>query len=75
MPFSLVHAPVGVIDIGSNSVRLVVYDALKRHMRPIFNEKMLCGLGSEIGQTGRLPEKGKQVALACFALSTAACTR
>lgn len=67
MPFSLVHAPVGVIDIGSNSVRLVIYDAVKRHMRPIFNEKMLCGLGSELGRTGRLPEKGKQDAAACFA--------
>ncbi len=67
MPFSLVHAPVGVIDIGSNSVRLVIYDAIKRHMRPIFNEKMLCGLGSELGQTGRLPARGKAEALACFA--------
>lgn len=66
MPFSLVHAPVGVIDIGSNSVRLVIYDACKRHTRPIFNEKMLCGLGSELGQTGKLPEKGKKEALACF---------
>lgn len=67
MPFSLVHAPIGVIDIGSNSVRLVIYDALKRHMRPIFNEKMLCGLGSDLGRTGRLPAKGKKDALACFA--------
>ncbi|MBY0356127.1 MAG: Ppx/GppA family phosphatase [Rickettsiales bacterium] len=66
MPFSLIHAPVGVIDIGSNSVRLVIYDALKRHMRPIFNEKMLCGLGSDLSRTGRLPVKGAKEAQACF---------
>ena len=37
--------PVGVIDIGSNSVRLVVYEGLTRSPTPIFNEKVLAGLG------------------------------
>ena len=37
--------PVGVIDIGSNSVRLVVYEGAVRSLTPIFNEKVLCGLG------------------------------
>ncbi|MFK8251678.1 exopolyphosphatase [Ancylobacter terrae] len=50
----LAGAPVGVIDIGSNSVRLVVYEHLSRAPTPIFNEKALCGLGSEIASTGRL---------------------
>ena len=36
---------VAVIDIGSNSVRLVVYEGLARSLIPIFNEKTLCGLG------------------------------
>ena len=36
---------VGVIDLGSNSIRLVVYDGLCRAPIPLFNEKVLCGLG------------------------------
>jgi exopolyphosphatase/guanosine-5'-triphosphate,3'-diphosphate pyrophosphatase len=48
--------PLGVVDIGSNSVRLVVYDGAVRSPTPIFNEKVLCGLGREIASTGRLDE-------------------
>ena len=55
--------PVGVIDIGSNSVRLVVYDALTRAPTPIFNEKAMCGLGRNVAITGRLPEDGVEQAL------------
>ena len=44
--------PIAVIDIGSNSVRLVVYEGLTRSPTPLFNEKALCGLGRE--QPGRL---------------------
>ncbi len=50
-------APVAVVDIGSNSVRLVIYDTLSRAPFPRFNEKSLCGLGSELDTTGRLPEE------------------
>jgi exopolyphosphatase/guanosine-5'-triphosphate,3'-diphosphate pyrophosphatase len=50
---------VGVIDIGSNSVRLVVYDGLKRVPLALFNEKHHCGLGSGIQKTGRLSEESK----------------
>jgi exopolyphosphatase / guanosine-5'-triphosphate,3'-diphosphate pyrophosphatase len=39
------YKPVAVVDIGSNSVRLIVYDGLRRSPSPIFNEKVLCGLG------------------------------
>ncbi|MEL6225924.1 MAG: hypothetical protein AAFR01_02770, partial [Pseudomonadota bacterium] len=46
--------PVAVVDIGSNSVRLVVYDGALRSPTPIFNEKVLCGLGREVGTTGVL---------------------
>lgn len=45
---------VAVIDIGSNSVRLVVYEALTRSLSPIFNEKILCGLGREVHSSGLL---------------------
>jgi len=48
--------PVGVIDIGSNSVRLVVYEGLTRSLTPIFNEKVLAGLGREVQSTGLLAE-------------------
>jgi exopolyphosphatase/guanosine-5'-triphosphate,3'-diphosphate pyrophosphatase len=45
---------VAVIDIGSNSVRLVVYEAMERSLVSIFNEKTLCGLGREVQSTGLL---------------------
>ena len=49
---------VGVIDIGSNSVRLVIYDVLGRCIRVFFNEKVLAGLGRGLGETGRLNSEG-----------------
>jgi exopolyphosphatase / guanosine-5'-triphosphate,3'-diphosphate pyrophosphatase len=55
--------PVAVIDIGSNSVRLVAYEGLTRAPTPVFNEKVLCGLGRGVAKTGLLPEDGVQQAL------------
>jgi exopolyphosphatase/guanosine-5'-triphosphate,3'-diphosphate pyrophosphatase len=55
--------PLGVVDIGSNSVRLVVYEGAVRSPTPIFNEKVLCGLGREIASTGRLDEASVKRAL------------
>lgn len=49
--------PLGVIDIGSNSVRLVVYEGAQRAATPLFNEKVLCGLGRSVGSTGHLGEE------------------
>ncbi|MEQ1671206.1 MAG: exopolyphosphatase, partial [Hyphomicrobium sp.] len=46
--------PIGVIDIGSNSVRLVVYEGAVRAPTPVFNEKVLCGLGRSVASTGTL---------------------
>ncbi|WP_207458812.1 Ppx/GppA family phosphatase [Azospirillum sp. SYSU D00513] len=54
---------VAVIDIGSNSIRLVVYDGLKRAPMPIFNEKLLCGLARGVEKTGRLNPEGVVQAL------------
>ncbi len=45
---------VAVIDIGSNSVRLVVYEKLARSLVTVFNEKALCGLGRAVQTTGLL---------------------
>ncbi len=58
---------VGVIDIGSNSIRLVVYDGVKRVPVPMFNEKMMCGLGRGLGETGRLNPEGVVLAHQCLA--------
>ena len=52
------YRPIAVVDIGSNSVRLVVYDGLRRSPTPVFNEKILCGLGKGIAITSRLDEAG-----------------
>lgn len=58
--------PVAVIDIGSNSVRLVVYETLSRSLTPIFNEKVLCGLGRAVASTGRLDQNAVEKALAAL---------
>ena len=46
--------PYAIIDIGSNSVRLVVYDQLGRAPLPRFNEKSLCRLGEGLAETGAI---------------------
>ncbi len=46
--------PVAIVDIGSNSVRLVVYEQLGRSATPLFNEKELCGLARGLAARGRL---------------------
>jgi exopolyphosphatase/guanosine-5'-triphosphate,3'-diphosphate pyrophosphatase len=55
--------PIGIIDIGSNSVRLVAYEARTRAPVPIFNEKVLCGLGRGVFTTGELPVEGVERAI------------
>ena len=52
-----------VIDIGSNSVRMVAYDRGSRSLEPIFNEKAMSGLGQDIFSTGKLHPEGKVSAL------------
>ncbi|CUH76549.1 Ppx/GppA family phosphatase [Tropicibacter naphthalenivorans] len=54
---------VGVVDIGSNSVRLVVFDGAARSPAYFFNEKILCGLGAGMAETGRLNPQGRERAL------------
>ena len=46
-----------VIDIGSNSIRLVVYDDLSRAPFPRFNEKSFCALGAGLDASGRLSDE------------------
>lgn len=53
---------VGVIDIGSNSIRLVVYDGIKRVPLPIYNEKAFCSLAKGLSKTNRLNPEGVKMA-------------
>jgi len=46
-----------IVDIGSNSVRLVVYDQLGRAPMPRFNEKSLCRLGEGLAETGAIAQE------------------
>jgi exopolyphosphatase / guanosine-5'-triphosphate,3'-diphosphate pyrophosphatase len=59
--------PVATVDIGSNSVRLVVYEGLTRAPTPIYNEKVLCGLGRHVATTGRLDDDAVERALRALA--------
>ena len=63
-PSARALSQVGVIDVGSNSVRLVVFDGAARSPAYFFNEKVLCGLGRGLVNTGRLNPEGRDRALA-----------
>ena len=52
--------PIAIIDIGSNSVRLVVYEGLTRAPTPLFNEKVLAGLGRGVVTTGTARRGGRR---------------
>lgn len=57
---------VGVVDVGSNSVRMVVFDGAARSPAYFYNEKIMCGLGKGLAQTGRLNPEGKERAVAAL---------
>lgn len=48
---------IGLIDIGSNSIRLVIYRSDGRLPHPQFNEREVCRLGEEVGRSGYLGDK------------------
>ncbi|MGL6209971.1 MAG: Ppx/GppA family phosphatase [Paracoccaceae bacterium] len=57
---------VGVVDVGSNSVRMVVFDGAARSPAYFYNEKIMCGLGKGFVETGRLNPEGRVRALAAL---------
>ncbi len=65
--------PVAIIDIGSNSVRLVIYERNSRSPMPLFNEKELAGLGRGVGSTGRLSDEAIATSLASIRRFMALC--
>ena len=62
-----------MIDIGSNSVRLVAYEGLTRSPTPVFNEKILCGLGSAVQSTGVMADDAVAKALKALTRFRALC--
>lgn len=64
-------APIAVIDIGSNSLRLVIYESGGRYTFPLFNERANCRLGEGLGDEARLLEERISVALATLSRFTA----
>ncbi|MGZ8406615.1 MAG: Ppx/GppA phosphatase family protein [Caulobacteraceae bacterium] len=55
-----------VIDVGSNSIRLVLYRVEGRSIWTVYNEKVLAGLGRDLIHTGRLSVEGSAAALAAL---------
>ena len=58
---------VGVIDVGSNSVRMVVFDGAARSPAYFYNEKIMCALGAGLSETGKLNPEGRKRALKAIA--------
>lgn len=57
---------VGVVDVGSNSVRLVVFDGAARSPAFFYNEKVMAGLGEGVAETGVLSSSGRDRALSAL---------
>lgn len=57
---------VGVVDVGSNSVRMVVFDGAARSPAYFYNEKIMCGLGKGLAETNRLNPEGRLRALSAL---------
>lgn len=49
---------LGVVDVGSNSIRLVVFDGAARSPAYFYNEKVMAGLGQDMARTGKLNPAG-----------------
>lgn len=55
--------PAAVVDIGSNSIRLVVFRDRSRAPTAVFNERVICGIGRDMARTGHLHKEGVAQAL------------
>jgi exopolyphosphatase/guanosine-5'-triphosphate,3'-diphosphate pyrophosphatase len=59
--------PIAIVDIGSNSVRLVIYESLSRTPAVVHNEKAICAIGRNMVSSGRLSDDGIRSALEALA--------
>ena len=66
-PTAQTSGRMAVVDIGSNTIRMVVYDTPNRLPVPIFNEKSPCQLGQGLATTGRLNPVGVECAMKSLA--------
>src|ERR1700742_4304750 len=64
LPSSAARQNLAIVDIGSHSVRLVVYDGLVRTPQVLFNEKAVCGLAHGLERSGLLNPEGVPSAMA-----------
>lgn len=56
-----------VIDIGSNTVRMVIYGGSPRAPQVLANEKVTARLGRDLGETGRMADEPVELALSGLA--------
>ena len=70
-PSARALARVGVVDVGSNSVRLVVFDGAARSPAYFYNEKIMCALGQGLSETGKLNPQGRARALSAVSAALA----
>ena len=66
-PVSAAHPRTAIIDIGSNSIRLVVHQGPPRLPAILFNEKVMAGLGRGLAATGAIDAAALAVAHAALA--------
>ena len=59
----LTKNPIAIIDIGSNSIRMVIYEKLTRALTPLYNEKSICSLGKGVALNGNLARQNVEKAL------------
>ena len=59
----LKQAKLAIIDIGSNSIRMLIYDDFTSSRVPFFNEKAVCELGKNLDKSRKLHHSGKIYAL------------
>jgi len=67
------NRPIAVVDIGSNSVRLVIFDGRRRSAAMLHNEKAICAIGRHMVKKGRLDDDGIRMALEAFNRFRALC--
>ncbi|MBY8332772.1 Ppx/GppA family phosphatase [Qipengyuania pacifica] len=63
----LIQPPRAVIDIGSNTVRMVIYEGTGRAPEVVWNEKVAARLGRDLSNSGRIPQEAWDEALAALA--------
>ena len=59
----LKQAKIAIIDIGSNSIRMLIYDDFSSSRVPFFNEKAVCELGKNLDKSRKLHKSGVVYAL------------